>query len=167
MSLNLSELKKKSATELADFAKSLNLESVSRMRTQDQIFAILKAQARKGEKTKGEGVMESLQDGLGFLRSASSSYMAGPDDIYASRSQIRRFGLRTGDTVAGLIRPPKDSERYFALLKVESINFQSPEEAKEKILFENLTPLHPEERIRLERENGSTEDLTARVIDMV
>jgi transcription termination factor Rho len=167
MSLNLSELKKKSATELADFARSLNLESVSRMRKQDQIFAILKAQARKGEKIKGEGVMEILQDGFGFLRSASASYMAGPDDIYVSPSQIRRFGLRTGDTVAGLIRPPKDSERYFALLKVESINFQAPEEAKEKILFENLTPLHPQERIRLEQENGSTEDLTARVIDMV
>ncbi|GJL81682.1 MAG: transcription termination factor Rho [marine bacterium B5-7] len=167
MSLNLSELKTKSATELAEFARSLNLESVSRMRKQDQIFAILKAQARKGEKIMGEGVMEILQDGFGFLRSSTSSYMAGPDDIYVSPSQIRRFGLRTGDTISGLIRPPKDSERYFALLKVETINFQSPDEVKDKILFENLTPLHPEERIRLERENGSTEDLTSRVIDIV
>jgi transcription termination factor Rho len=167
MSLNLSELKKKSATELAEFARSLNLDSVSRMRKQDQIFAILKSQARKGEKIKGEGVMEILQDGFGFLRSAASSYMAGPDDIYVSPSQIRRFGLRTGDTISGLIRPPKDSERYFALLKVETINYQAPEEAKNKILFENLTPLHPDERIRLERENGSTEDLTSRVIDLV
>ena len=167
MSLNLTELKKKSATELAEFARSLNLDSVSRMRKQDQIFAILKSQARKGEKIKGEGVMEILQDGFGFLRSASSSYMAGPDDIYVSPSQIRRFGLRTGDTISGLIRPPKDSERYFALLKVETINYQPPEEAKNKILFENLTPLHPDERIRLERENGSTEDLTSRIIDIV
>jgi transcription termination factor Rho len=167
MALNLSELKKKSATELAEFARSINLENSARLRKQDQIFAILKSQARKGEKIKGEGVMEILQDGFGFLRSASSSYMAGPDDIYVSPSQIRRFSLRTGDTISGLIRPPKDSERYFALLKVESINYQPPEEAKNKILFENLTPLHPDERIRLEQENGSTEDLAARVIDIV
>ena len=167
MALNLSELKKKSATELAEFARSINLENTARLRKQDQIFAILKSQARKGEKIKGEGVMEILQDGFGFLRSASSSYMAGPDDIYVSPSQIRRFSLRTGDTISGLIRPPKDSERYFALLKVESINYQPPEEAKNKILFENLTPLHPDERLRLEQENGSTEDLASRVIDIV
>ena len=167
MSLNLSELKKKSATELAEFARGLNLDSVSRMRKQDQIFAILKSQARKGEKIHGEGVMEILQDGFGFLRSSASSYLAGPDDIYVSPSQIRRFGLRTGDTVTGLIRPPKDSERYFALLKVESINHSPPEEARNKILFENLTPLHPSERIRLERANGSAEDLACRVIDIV
>ena len=116
---------------------------------------------------KGEGVVEILQDGFGFLRSASSSYLAGPDDVYVSPSQIRRFGLRTGDTVAGLVRPPKDSERYFALLKVETINYQPPEEAKKKILFENLTPLHPDERIRLEQGNGSSEDLTGRTIDIV
>lgn len=145
----------------------MKLDGVGRMRKQDQIFAILKAQARKGEDIVGEGVVEILQDGFGFLRSADSSYLAGPDDIYVSPSQIRRFNLRTGDTVSGLIRPPKESERYFALLKVESINFQSPDEAKNKILFENLTPLHPDERIRLEQGNGSTEDITARVIDLV
>ncbi|MBR02434.1 MAG: transcription termination factor Rho [Acidiferrobacteraceae bacterium] len=165
--MSLTELKDKSPTELAEVARSLNLDNVSRLRRQDQIFAILKSQAKRGEQIKGGGVVEILQDGFGFLRSASSSYLAGPDDVYVSPSQIRRFGLRTGDTIAGLIRPPKDSERYFALLKVESINFQPPEEAKRKILFENLTPLHPDERMRLEQENGSTEDLTGRVIDMV
>jgi transcription termination factor Rho len=167
MSLSLTELKEKTPTELAEVARSLKLEQVSRLRKQDQIFAILKSQAKRGEKIKGEGVVEILQDGFGFLRSASSSYLAGPDDIYVSPSQIRRFALRTGDTVSGLIRPPKDSERYFALLKVETINFQPPEDAKNKILFENLTPLHPDERMRLEQENGSSEDLTARVIDLV
>ena len=167
MSLSLTELKEKSPTQLADFARELNLQNVTRMRRQDQIFSILKTQAKRGEKIKGEGVIEILQDGYGFLRSASSSYLAGPDDIYVSPSQLRRFGLRTGDTIGGLIRPPKDSERYFALLKVEMINFQPPEDAKSKILFENLTPLHPNERIRLEQENGSTEDLTGRVIDLI
>ncbi|MBO67910.1 MAG: transcription termination factor Rho [Acidiferrobacteraceae bacterium] len=167
MSLSLTELKEKTPTQLADFARELKLQNVTRMRRQDQIFSILKTQAKRGEKIKGEGVVEILQDGYGFLRSASSSYLAGPDDIYISPSQLRRFGLRTGDTVSGLIRPPKDSERYFALLKVETINFQAPEEAKNKILFENLTPLHPNERMRLEQENGSTEDLTSRVIDLI
>jgi len=167
MSLSLSELKAKPPTELADIARSMKLDNVSRMRKQDQIFAILKAHAKKGEDIMGQGVVEILQDGFGFLRSATSSYLAGPDDIYVSPSQIRRFSLRTGDTITGLIRPPKESERYFALLKVESINFQSPEEAKNKILFENLTPLHPLERLRLEQENGSAEDLTARVIDLI
>ncbi len=167
MSVNLTELKLKSATELADIAQSLKLDNVGRMRKQDQIFAILKTKAKKGEDIKGEGVVEILQDGFGFLRSATSSYLAGPDDIYVSPSQIRRFGLRTGDTVAGLIRPPKDSERYFALLKVETINNCSPEESKRRILFENLTPLHPTERFVLERENGSAEGLTGRVIDII
>ncbi|MDP6291082.1 MAG: transcription termination factor Rho [Arenicellales bacterium] len=167
MSLSLSELKEKTPTELAEFARSLKLDNVTRLRKQDQIFAILKSQAKRGEKIKGEGVVEILQDGFGFLRSASSSYLAGPDDVYVSPSQIRRFGLRTGDTIAGLVRPPKDSERYFALLKVETINFQLPEEAKKKILFENLTPLHPDERLRLEQENGSSEDLTGRMVDIV
>ena len=167
MSLSLSELKEKTPTELAEFARSLKLENVTRLRKQDQIFAILKSQAKRGEKIKGAGVVEILQDGFGFLRSASSSYLAGPDDVYVSPSQIRRFGLRTGDTIAGLVRPPKDSERYFALLKVETINYQPPEEAKRKILFENLTPLHPDERIRLEQGNGSSEDLTGRTIDIV
>ncbi|MBT3706296.1 MAG: transcription termination factor Rho [Proteobacteria bacterium] len=165
--MSLSELKQKSPTELAEVARSLKLDNVSRLRKQDQIFAILKSQAKRGEKIKGEGVVEILQDGFGFLRSSSSSYLAGPDDVYVSPSQIRRFGLRTGDTVAGLVRPPKDSERYFALLKVEKINFQSPDEAKKKILFENLTPLHPDERMRLEQGNGSSEDLTGRTIDIV
>ena len=167
MSLSLSELKQKSPTELAEVARSLKLDNVSRLRKQDQIFAILKSQAKRGEKIKGEGVVEILQDGFGFLRSSSSSYLAGPDDVYVSPSQIRRFGLRTGDTIAGLVRPPKDSERYFALLKVEKINSQSPDEAKKKILFENLTPLHPDERMRLEQGNGSSEDLTGRTIDIV
>ena len=167
MSLSLTELKEKSPTQLADFARELNLQNVTRMRRQDQIFSILKTQSKRGEKIKGEGVVEILQDGYGFLRSASSSYLAGPDDIYVSPSQLRRFGLRTGDTVSGLIRPPKDSERYFALLKVEMINFQLPEETKSKILFENLTPLHPDERIRLEQESGTTEDLTSRVVDLI
>lgn len=167
MSVSLTELKSLPPKKLADVAKSLKLEGVGRMRTQDQIFAILKAHAKKGKDIMGEGVVEILQDGFGFLRSASSSYLAGPDDIYVSPSQIRRFNLRTGDTVTGLIRPPKESERYFALLKVETINYQSPDEAKNKILFENLTPLHPDDRLRLEQENGSTEDLTGRVIDLI
>jgi len=115
----------------------------------------------------GEGVVEIMQDGFGFLRSAKSSYLAGQDDVYISANQVRRFGLRTGDTVLGEIRPPKDSERYFALLKVESINGVSPEDARRKVLFENLTPLHPDERMKVERENGSTEDLTGRIIDLV
>ena len=167
MSLSLTELKEKSPTELADVARSLKLDNVTRLRRQDQIFAILKSHAKRGEKITGEGVVEILQDGFGFLRSSVSSYLAGPDDIYVSPSQIRRFVLRTGDTVTGLIRPPKDSERYFALLKLETINFQRPEEAKSKVLFENLVPLHPDERMRLEQGNGSSEDLTARVVDLI
>jgi transcription termination factor Rho len=165
--LNLHELKKKPAAELVDMAVALDVEGGVRMRKQDLIFAILKAHAKKGEDIVGEGVVETLQDGFGFLRSADASYLAGPDDIYVSPSQIRRFNLRTGDTVKGNIRPPKESERYFALLKVEEINHQSPDEAKNKILFENLTPLHPDEHMPLERDNESTENLTARVIDMI
>ena len=167
MSLSLTELKEKSPTELADVARSLKLDNVTRLRRQDQIFAILKSHAKRGEKITGEGVVEILQDGFGFLRSSVSSYLAGPDDIYVSPSQIRRFGLRTGDTVTGLIRPPKDSERYFALLKLQTINLQRPEEAKSKVLFENLVPLHPDERMRLEQGNGSSEDLSARVVDLI
>ena len=165
--MNLSELKRKPATELAEMAAALDVEGGGRLRKQDLIFAILKAQAKKGEDIVGEGVVEILQDGFGFLRSADASYLAGPDDIYVSPSQIRRFNLRTGDTVKGNIRPPKESERYFALLKVDEINFQNPEEAKNKVLFENLTPLHPTDRFRLERDNASTENLTARVIDLI
>ncbi len=165
--MNLSELKQKPATELAVMATAMKLEGGGRMRKQDLIFAILKAQAKKGEDIIGEGVVEILQDGFGFLRSATSSYLAGPDDIYVSPSQIRRFNLRTGDTIKGKIRPPKDSERYFALLKVEEVNFQSPEDAKNKILFENLTPLHPNKRLPLEQDNESSENMTARVIDLI
>ncbi|MSR00770.1 MAG: transcription termination factor Rho, partial [Gammaproteobacteria bacterium] len=135
-------------------------------RKQDIIFSLLKAHARKGEDTYGDGVLEILQDGFGFLRSADGSYLAGPDDIYISPAQIRRFNLHTGDTISGLIRPPKDGERYFALLKVGEINFDSPDNARNKVLFENLTPLHPTRRLKLERGNGSTEDLTARAIDL-
>ena len=165
--MNLSELKRKPAAELAEMAAALDVEGGGRLRKQDLIFAILKAQAKKGEDIIGEGVVEILQDGFGFLRSADASYLAGPDDIYISPSQIRRFNLRTGDTVKGNIRPPKESERYFALLKVDQINYQNPDEAKNKVLFENLTPLHPTDRFRLERDNSSTENLTARVIDLI
>ncbi len=165
--MNLTELKRKSATELQEIAVSLQLEGTSRARKQDVIFSILKAHAKAGEKIYGDGVLEILQDGFGFLRSADASYMAGPDDIYVSPSQIRRFNLRTGDTISGRIRPPKDSERYFALLKVDQINFENPEASRHKVLFENLTPLFPEERLRVERGNGSTEDITARVLDLV
>ncbi len=145
----------------------MGIEGMARSRVQDVIFAILKAHAKKGEDIYGDGVLEILQDGFGFLRSSDSSYLAGPDDIYVSPSQIRRFNLRTGDTISGKIRPPKESERYFALLKVNSINYDAPENAKNKILFENLTPLFPNERLNLEIGNGSTEDLTPRVIDLV
>ena len=165
--MNLTELKKKPASELLEIAESMKLEGMSRMRKQDVIFAILKAHAKKGESIYGDGVLEILQDGFGFLRSADSSYLAGPDDIYVSPSQIRRFGLRTGDTVSGKIRPPKDGERYFAMLKVDEINFEPPENSKNKVLFENLTPYFATEPFNLEMGNGSTEDLTARVIELV
>jgi transcription termination factor Rho len=144
----------------------MGLEGTARARKQDVIFALLKAHAKKGEDIFGDGVLEILQDGFGFLRSADSSYLAGPDDIYVSPSQIRRFNLRTGDTVSGKIRPPKEGERYFALLKVSEINFEIPELARNKVLFENLTPLFPNERFALELGNGSTEDLTPRIIDL-
>ncbi|MDG4549642.1 MAG: transcription termination factor Rho [Candidatus Contendobacter sp.] len=165
--MNLTELKKKSAADLIAIAQELKLEGMARSRKQDVIFAILKALAKNGEDISGDGVLEILQDGFGFLRSADSSYLAGPDDIYVSPSQIRRFNLRTGDTVSGKIRPPKEGERYFALLKVGDINFEPPEASKNKVLFENLTPLHADDRLTLERGNGSTEDITARVIDLI
>jgi len=165
--MNLTELKKKSAADIITIAQDLKLEGMARSRKQDVIFAILKATAKNGEDISGDGVLEILQDGFGFLRSADSSYLAGPDDIYVSPSQIRRFNLRTGDTVSGKIRPPKEGERYFALLKVNDINYEPPENSKNKVLFENLTPLHATERMTLERGNGSTEDITARVIDLI
>jgi transcription termination factor Rho len=165
--MNLTELKHKTAADLVALAESQGIENMSRARKQDIIFALLKAHAKNGEPIYGDGVLEILSDGFGFLRGADSSYLAGPDDVYVSPSQVRRFGLRTGDTISGKIRPPKDNERYFALLKVSEINFEPPEAARHKVLFENLTPLHPNQRMRMERGNGSTEDITARVIDMV
>ena len=165
--MNLTELKQKAAPELLDLAQKMGLDGIGRSRKQDIVFAILKSHAKKGEDIHGNGVLEILQDGFGFLRSADSSYLAGPDDIYVSPSQIRRFSLRTGDTVSGKIRPPKDGERYFALLKVDEINFDRPDSAKNKVPFESLTPLFPNERLTLEMGNGSTADLTPRVIDLI
>ncbi len=165
--MNLTELKKQSASELLKFAISMNLEGTARSRKQDIIFALLTAHAKKGEDIFGDGVLEILQDGFGFLRSADSSYLAGPDDIYVSPSQIRRFNLRTGDTVAGKIRPPKEGERYFALLKVNEINFEDTEQAKDKVLFENLTPLFANKLLNLELGNGTQEDFTPRIINLV
>lgn len=164
--MNLTELKNKPISELVGMAEKMGLENMARARKQDIIFSILKAHAKSGEDIFGDGVLEILQDGFGFLRSADSSYLAGPDDIYVSPSQIRRFNLRTGDTISGKIRPPKDSERYFALLKIREVNFDKPENSRTKILFENLTPLHASSRLRMERGNGSTEDITARVLDL-
>jgi len=164
--MNLTELKQKPIGELLKTAHEMGLENISRTRKQDVIFVILKKHAKNGEDIYGDGVLEILQDGFGFLRSADSSYLAGPDDIYVSPSQIRRFNLRTGDTVAGKIRPPKDGERYFALLKIAEINFSKPDDSKHKILFENLTPLFPDKRLPLQVGNGSTEDISARVIDL-
>lgn len=165
--MNLTELKTRPAAALVELGESLGLEGQARSRKQDIIFNILKASAKNGEDIYGDGVLEILQDGFGFLRSSDSSYLAGPDDIYVSPSQIRRFNLRTGDSISGQIRPPKEGERYFALLKVGQINMDAPENARSKVLFENLTPLFPRERLKLEQGNGSTEDLTARIIDMV
>lgn len=164
--MHLTQLKNTPVSELIKLGESMGLENLARMRKQDIIFTILKTHAKSGEDIFGHGVLEILQDGFGFLRSADSSYLAGPDDIYVSPSQIRRFNLRTGDSIAGKIRPPKDGERYFALLKVNEVNFGKPEQARTKILFENLTPLHANERLRMERGNGSTEDITARVLDL-
>jgi transcription termination factor Rho len=165
--MNLTELKQKPPQELIDIATSMNLDSVARSKKQEIVFSILKSHAKKGEDIFGDGVLEILQDGFGFLRAADSSYLAGPDDIYVSPSQIRRFSMRTGDTISGKIRPPKEGERYFAMLKVDQINFDTPENSRNKVAFENLTPLHPDERMIMERGNGSTEDITARIIDMV
>jgi transcription termination factor Rho len=165
--MNLTELKSKPVAELIDMATSHGVEGMARSRKQDVIFALLKVAAAKGERIVGDGVLEILQDGFGFLRSPDGSYTAGPDDIYISPSQIRRFNLRTGDTIAGEIRPPKEGERYFALLKVDHINYDPPDTSKSKVLFENLTPLHPNKRLKLEQGNGSTEDITSRILDMI
>ena len=165
--VNLSTLKRKSIPELLQLSNSLGLDGLARQRKQDVIFEILKVKAQRGEDIYGEGVLEAMQEGFGFLRSPDSSYIAGPDDIYISPSQIRRFSLQTGDNITGKIRPPKSGERYFAMLKVGDINFEPPEQVRNKILFENLTPLFPHERFTLERGNGSTEDLTPRIIDLM
>ncbi len=166
-SMNLTELKKNSVAELLNIAKEMGLDNLARSRKQDIIFAILKKHAKNGEAIYGDGVLEVLPDGFGFLRSSEGSYLAGPDDIYVSPSQIRRFSLKTGDSIAGTIRPPKDSERYFALLKVGEINFDTPDRSRHKLIFENLTPLFPTQQLKLEMGNGTTEDLTGRVIDLI
>ncbi len=165
--MNLTDLKTKPIEELLQIAENMGLENMARNRKQDVIFTILKRHAKSGEDISGEGVLEILQDGFGFLRSSDSSYLAGPDDIYVSPSQVRRFNLRTGDEVIGKIRPPKEGERYFALLKVDTINGDRPEGTKNKILFENLTPLFPNQRLKLESGTGSREDLPGRVIDLI
>lgn len=164
--MNLNELKNTPVAQLVDMCEQAGIENTARLGKKEIIFNLLKLCARTGEDIFGEGVIEILPDGFGFLRSADSSYLAGPDDIYVSPSQVRRFNLRTGDSISGKIRPPKEGERYFALLKVDTINFETPEKARNKILFENLTPIFPDERMRLEIGNGSKEDITARVIDL-
>ena len=171
--MNLQELKSKSPTELLSFAEELQIENASTLRKQDMMFAILKQLAEKEVEITGEGVLEVLQDGFGFLRSAEANYLPGPDDIYVSPNQIRRFGLRTGDTIEGTIRAPKDGERYFALLKVNSINFEPPENLRHRINFDNLTPLYPNRRLKMEHPDfesaakGPTKDYTHRVIDLI
>src|SRR5690348_10977938 len=165
--MHLSELKTKHVSELLDIANSMEIDGANRMRKHDLIFALLKTQAKKGESIYGEGVLEVLPDGFGFLRSPDTSYLAGTDDIYISPSQIRRFNLHTGDTIEGEIRTPKDGERYFALVKVDKVNSEPPENAKSKILFENLTPLFPDEPLILERDIKAEENITGRVIDII
>jgi transcription termination factor Rho len=165
--MHLSDLKLKHVSELVDMANASELEGANRLRKQELVFALLKHQAKKGEAIFGDGTLEVLQDGFGFLRSPDTSYLAGPDDIYVSPSQIRRFNLHTGDSIIGEIRTPKDGERYFALVKVDTVNGEPPENAKSKILFENLTPLHPDEVMRLERDIKAEENLTGRVLDII
>ena len=164
--MQLTELKKMPVEQLIELGEECGIENASRAKRQDIVFGILKSKAKSGEDIEGEGVLEILQDGFGFLRSPDSSYLAGPDDIYVSPSQIMRFGLRTGDTIKGKIRSPKDGERYFAILKIEEINFEEPDKTKNKPSFENLTPLFPDERMLFELGTGSTEDLSSRVIDL-
>ena len=163
--MSLQELKEKSPADLLALAEQLEVENANSMRKQDMMFAILKTVAEEGVEISGSGTMEVLQDGFGFLRSPEANYLPGPDDIYVSPSQIRKFGLRTGDSVDGAVRAPKEGERYFALTGVSQINFDRPENAKNKILFENLTPLFANKRLTMEAGNGSTEDLTGRVIE--
>ena len=165
--MNLTELKEKPINEHVEMAEAMGIENVARSRKQDVIFSLLKRHAKSGEEISGDGVLEILSDGFGFLRSADSSYLAGPDDIYVSPSQIRRFNLRTGDTISGKIRPPKDGERYFALLKVSDVNFSGSDTSRTKVLFENLTALFPQERLKLEQGNGSSQDLSGRIMDLV
>ena len=165
--MSLQELKEKSPAELVSLAESLDIENASSLRKQGMMFAILKALADEGAEISGGGTLEVLQDGFGFLRAPESNYLPGPDDIYVSPSQIRRFGLRTGDTVVGEIRAPRDNERYFALLKVSSINFEEPDKAKHKVHFDNLTPLYPEERFHMELPDPTKKDRSGRVIDIV
>ena len=164
--MQLSELKIMPVEELLKLGEACGVENASRAKRQDVIFGILKSKAKSDEDIEGEGVLEILQDGFGFLRSPDSSYLAGPDDIYVSPSQIRRFGLRTGDTIQGKIRSPKEGERYFAILKIEQVNFEEPDKTRNKVSFENLTPLFPDQRMFFELGSGSTEDLSARVIDL-
>ena len=165
--MKLQDLKSKTPTDLLAFAEELEIENASSMRKQDMLFAILKELAERNVEITGTGVVETLQDGFGFLRSPESNYLPGPDDIYVSPSQIRRFGLRTGDTVEGPIRSPKDGERYFALLKVSTINFEDPEQIKHKVHFDNLTPLYPTQWLELEIDDPTVKDKTGRVIDIV
>ena len=164
--LSLPDLRLKSIIQLQSTAEAMGIENISRVRRTEITFSILKAHAAEDKSIFGEGVLEILQDGFGFLRSSDTSYIAGPDDVYVSPTQIRKFNLRTGDTVSGSVRPPKDNERYFALLKVSEINFEDPENVRSKVLFENLTPYFPEERFKLEQGTGSLEDLTSRIIDL-
>jgi transcription termination factor Rho len=165
--MNLQELKSKSPADLLEYAEDLGVDNASTMRKQDLVFATLKQLAENEVAIYGDGTLEVLQDGFGFLRSPEANYLAGPDDIYVSPSQIRRLGLRSGDTVEGQIRSPKEGERYFALLKVNSINFEPPEKARHRVHFDNLTPLYPDERLRLEVENSTSRDLSTRVIELV
>ena len=165
--MHLGELKAKPIEELIGIAEDMGIENIARSKKQDVIFNILKSHSKDGEDIEGEGVLEILNDGFGFLRSPTSSYLAGPDDIYVSPSQIRRFGLKTGDSISGKIRPPKDGERYFALLKIDEINFEGTDKTKSKLAFENLTPLFPEDSLVMESGNGTTEDLSARIIDLI
>ena len=165
--MNLQELKRKTPAELLAFAEELQIENASSLRKQDMLFAILKQLAENDVPISGDGVLEVLSDGFGFLRSAEANYLAGPDDIYVSPSQVRRFGLRTGDTVEGQIRSPRDGERYFALLKVNGINFDEPDRLRQRINFDNLTPLYPEEKLTLEFDDATRRDLTTRVIDLI